>query len=157
MRETLTGISTTIAAGPLPKVAWGDGGHVTDSTGKTYVGGSGGPAVYSLGYGNEEVTEAIEAQLDRIMHSYRCTFISDPLEELTEYILAGCGPEFGAVVLVSGGSEAMKSCLKIKALTGIDVVGDLRGRGYFIGIELVADPVTKTPFPRDQQLFLRVR
>ena len=113
MTETVTGISTTIAAGPLPKVAWGKGGHVTDTTGKTYVDGSGGPAVYSLGYGNEEVTEAIKAQLDRIMHGYRYTFTSDPLEELTEYVLAGCGPDFGAVVLVSGGSEAMESCLKI--------------------------------------------
>lgn len=31
-------------------------------------------------------------------------------------------------------------------------VGDVRGRGYFIGIELVKDPASRTPFPRARQL-----
>ena len=38
------------------------------------------------------------------------------------------------------------------ALAGIDEVGDVRGRGYFIGIELVCDRARKTPFPRRRQL-----
>ncbi len=43
------------------------------------------------------------------------------------------------------------------ALHGIDAVGDIRGRGYFIGIEFVADRATKEPFPADLQLFARIR
>ncbi len=43
------------------------------------------------------------------------------------------------------------------ALQGIDAVGDIRGRGYFIGIEFVADRQTKEPFPAEQQLFARIR
>jgi len=39
-----------------------------------------------------------------------------------------------------------------RALAKFDEVGDVRGRGYFIGIELVADPVTKAPFPADRAL-----
>jgi adenosylmethionine-8-amino-7-oxononanoate aminotransferase len=43
------------------------------------------------------------------------------------------------------------------ALDGIESVGDIRGRGYFIGIEFVADRQTKEPFPADLQLFARIR
>jgi len=43
------------------------------------------------------------------------------------------------------------------ALHGIDAVGDIRGRGYFIGIEFVADRQTKEPFPAALLLFARIR
>ncbi len=33
------------------------------------------------------------------------------------------------------------------ALKDIEAVGDIRGRGYFIGVELVSDRTTRTPFP----------
>lgn len=105
--------STTIAAGALPKIAYGEGGHVVDSDGKRYVDGSGGPAVYALGYGNEEVIAAIHEQLKRAMHGYRYTFTSDPLEELTEIIAERCGGGLDAMVFVSGGSEAVESALKL--------------------------------------------
>ena len=36
-------------------------------------------------------------------------------------------------------------------------IGDIRGRGYFIGIELVAERASKEPFPPSLQLFARVR
>ena len=62
----------------------------------------------------------------------------------------------GLIAHVRANGSHLRALLA-EALTGIDEVGDLRGRGYFIGIELVADPVTKTPFTRDRQLFLRVR
>ncbi|MGE0239031.1 MAG: aspartate aminotransferase family protein [Parvibaculaceae bacterium] len=105
--------STTIAAGALPKVAHGSGGYVFDTNGKRYIDGSGGPAVYSLGYGNEEVIAAIHEQLTRVMHGYRYTFTSDPLEELTELIAGQCGSGLDAMVFVSGGSEAVESALKL--------------------------------------------
>ena len=56
--------SNTHAAEVLPKVAWGKGIHVYDAAGKRYIDASGGPAVYCLGHGNEEVNAAI-AQIGR--------------------------------------------------------------------------------------------
>lgn len=97
----------------LPKIAWGKGSYVYDSTGKQYIDGSGGPAVFCIGHGNAEVNEAIKQQLDRVAHGYRYTFSSDPLEHLTEIVAARCGGSLKRMVFVSGGSEAVESCLKI--------------------------------------------
>lgn len=43
------------------------------------------------------------------------------------------------------------------ALEGVEAVGDIRGRGFFVGVELVADRATKAPFPREPGLHLRIR
>ena len=67
----------------MPKIAYGSGTYVYDTTGKQYIDGSGGPAVFCIGHGNAEVNDAIKAQLDQIAHGYRYNFTSDPLEELT--------------------------------------------------------------------------
>src|SRR5262244_2180702 len=74
----------------LPKVSHGTGIYVYDTAGKRYLDASGGPAVYCLGHGNEEVTAAIVRQLERIAHGYRYTFTSDPLEQLRERIVRAC-------------------------------------------------------------------
>ena len=44
-----------------------------------------------------------------------------------------------------------------EALGDRPYIGDLRGRGYFIGIELVEERASKEPFPPALQLFARVR
>ncbi len=99
----------------LPKIAYGKGSYLYDTSGKQYLDGSGGPAVFCLGHGNEEVNDAIKAQLDRIAHGYRYTFTSDPLEQLTELVIKRCGKDSGLthMIFVTSGSEAVESCLKI--------------------------------------------
>ena len=80
--------SITVAGPGLPKVAHGKGSYVWDTSGKQYIDGSCGPAVYCIGHGNEEVNAAITDQLGRIAHGYRYNFTSDALEELTAIVAA---------------------------------------------------------------------
>jgi adenosylmethionine-8-amino-7-oxononanoate aminotransferase len=84
-----------------------------DATGKQYIDGSGGPAVYSLGHGNEEVNAAIAEQLAKVAHGYRYLFTSDPLEQLNHLIGEKCGGTLRHMVFVTSGSEAVESCLKL--------------------------------------------
>ncbi len=97
----------------LPKVVWAKGSYLTDVNGKQYIDGSGGPAVYCIGHANTEVNDAIKAQLDRIAHGYRYNFTTDALEELTEIVRKACGGTLKHMVYVTGGSEAVESCLKL--------------------------------------------
>ena len=101
------------ATGNMPKVAWAKGSYLYDVDGKQYIDGSSGPAVYCIGHGNEEVNAAIADQLSRIAHGYRYNFTTDALEELTEIIAARCGGTLKHMVYVTGGSEAVESCLKL--------------------------------------------
>jgi adenosylmethionine-8-amino-7-oxononanoate aminotransferase len=105
--------ASSTAAFDLPKISYGKGAYVYDVTGKQYIDGSGGPAVFCLGHANEEVNAAIAAQLDQVAHGYRYIFTSDPLEQLTERIAGLTDGAFPNAVFVTGGSEAVESCLKI--------------------------------------------
>lgn len=62
----------------------------------------------------------------------------------------------GLVHRVAIKGEEFKKTLA-DALTGIAFVGDIRGRGFFTGIEIVADRETREPFPAEKTLFLRIR
>ncbi|TXH99208.1 MAG: aspartate aminotransferase family protein [Pseudorhodobacter sp.] len=97
----------------LPKVVRAKGSYLWDAGGKQYIDGSGGPAVYCLGHSNAEVNRAICDQLDLLAHGYRYNFTTDALEELTDIIRARCGGSLREMVFVTGGSEAVESCLKI--------------------------------------------
>ena len=101
------------ATGDMPKVSHGKGAYLYDVDGKQYIDGSGGPAVYCIGHGNEEVNAAITQQLSRVAHGYRYQFTADALEELTDIVRARCGGTLKHMVFVTGGSEAIESCLKL--------------------------------------------
>ena len=109
----MTKAASIHATAELPRVVRGFGSYLWDATGKQYIDGSGGAAVYCLGHGNAEVNAAIIAQLGQIAHGYRYNFTTDALEELTEIIRTCTGGNLREMVFVSGGSEAVESCLKI--------------------------------------------
>ena len=101
------------STGSLPKVMWAKGVYLHDGDGKQYIDGSGGPAVYCIGHSNAEVNDAIKSQLYCIAHGYRYNFTTDAMEELTEILRGVCGGMLKHVVYVTGGSEAVESCLKL--------------------------------------------
>lgn len=110
MSQTPEHLKSTAA---LPKVVRAKGSYLWDAEGRQYIDGSGGPAVYALGHANDEVNAAVMAQLGAIAHGYRYNFTTDALEELTEIIRGHCGGTLREMVYVTGGSEAVESCLKI--------------------------------------------
>ena len=112
-RVTSTVKPGEVVGGALPKLASGCGSRVVDVSGKEYLDGSGGPAVFCLGHSHPEVNEAIRRQLDLVAHAYRYNFTSDPLEELTELVGRRAGPDLQQMVFTCGGSEAVESALKI--------------------------------------------
>jgi adenosylmethionine-8-amino-7-oxononanoate aminotransferase len=126
MSSTPTSIHAT---DDMPKIATGRGSYVYDTDGKQYIDGSGGPAVYCIGHGNVEVNDAIKAQLDNIAHGYRYNFTSDALEELSDIIRGRCGGTLNHMVYVTGGSEAVESCLKL-ALQYHAARGDMSRRKF---------------------------
>lgn len=110
MAEHSSSIDVT---GSLPKVTRARGSYLWDSSGKRYIDGSGGPAVYCLGHAHPEVNAAVLAQMGDIAHAYRYNFTTDALEELTAILRENCGGTLREMVFVSSGSEAVESCLKI--------------------------------------------
>ena len=140
---------------PLPKVSHGRGSWITDQDGKTYLDGSGGPAVFCVGHGDVRVNQAIANQFDQIAQGYRTMFDSDPLDELSNLISERCGGGLTDMIFVSGGSEAVESCLKV-ALQYQQAIGQssrtrfiARQRSYH-GNTLGALSVSGYPIRRDK-------
>jgi adenosylmethionine-8-amino-7-oxononanoate aminotransferase len=96
-----------------PVAVRGEGIYLYDSEGKAYIDASGGAAVSSLGHGHPDVIAAMHAQIDRCAYAHTAFFTTDVAEELAERLVAQAPAGIGAVYLVSGGSEAMETALKL--------------------------------------------
>jgi len=97
-----------------PPVAVGaQGMRIRDSDGKFYIDACGGAAVSSLGHGHPEVLAAMRRQIDSLAYAHTAFFTSAAAEELAERLVAGAPAGLDQVYLVSGGSEAMETALKL--------------------------------------------
>ena len=96
-----------------PMVSHGDGPFLYDTSGKAYFDGSGGAAVSCLGHSDADVIAAIKAQVDKVAFAHTGFFTSEPAEALAEKLIAHAPGKLDRVYLVSGGSEAMESALKL--------------------------------------------
>ncbi len=106
---------TAFAAEPFVIVA-GEGLTVTDHTGRQYLDGLSGVFVNSVGHGNPAVIAAITEQLGRLAFAPPLAGTNPAALALTRELLAFAnqgGHDFGAVKLLSGGSEATETAMKL--------------------------------------------
>jgi len=97
----------------LPLAVRGDGIYLFDSEGKSYLDGSGGAAVSCLGHSDRDVIHAIKTQLDSLDFAHTGFLTSASAETLADRLVAHAPEGIDRVYLVSGGSEAVESALKL--------------------------------------------
>ena len=96
-----------------PVAVAGDGCFLIDKSGKRYFDGSGGAAVSCLGHSNENVVRAIKEQVDNLAFAHSGFFTTEPAEQLAELLVNKAPGDLDRVYLVSGGSEAVESAIKL--------------------------------------------
>ena len=96
-----------------PLAASAAGLTVRDSQGRSYLDASGGAAVSSLGHAHPEVLAAMHAQIDRNAYAHTAFFSCEAAEELADRLAGDAPGDLDHVYLVSGGSEAMETALKL--------------------------------------------
>ncbi|MDQ0607158.1 adenosylmethionine-8-amino-7-oxononanoate aminotransferase [Variovorax sp. W1I1] len=96
-----------------PVAASSQGMFIRDAEGREYLDASGGAAVSSLGHAHPEVLAAMHAQLDKLAYAHTSFFTSEVAEQLADELIASAPEGMSHVYLVSGGSEAVESALKM--------------------------------------------
>lgn len=100
--------------GPRPPIAVsGDGVVLRDSEGKEYIDASGGAAVSCLGHRHPDVLAAMRDQIDRLEYAHTAFFTTEVAEALADDLVAHAPEGLDRVYLISGGSEAMETALKL--------------------------------------------
>jgi adenosylmethionine-8-amino-7-oxononanoate aminotransferase len=90
-----------------------EGVYLWDQSGKRYLDGSSGSMVSNIGHSNPAVLGAMRRQMEHSTFGYRLHFENEPAEQLASRIAAKMPPGLDRVFFVSGGSEAVESCLKL--------------------------------------------
>jgi putrescine---pyruvate transaminase len=95
-------------------MASGSGCHVTDIHGKTYLDAmSSSSRASSLGYGNEEVAQAMYRQAKKVHYVGSAAWMTEPMIKLAERIAELAPGKLSKTMFVSGGSEAVETAFKL--------------------------------------------
>lgn len=96
----------------LPTIARAEGIHMWDTEGRRYTDVSAGPVVSNLGHGNTRVLEAMIRQAQDVCFAWPTNFQNHANRMLADRLASLAGPGLDRAFMVSGGSEAVESCLK---------------------------------------------
>ncbi len=96
-----------------PLVDRAEGIYIWGRDGKRYLDGSSGAMVSNIGHSNPRVLEAMRRQMASATFAYRLHFENEPAEHFAAQLADLCPPGHDRVFFVSGGSEAVESCLKV--------------------------------------------
>ena len=90
-----------------------EGIYCWDRSGKRYIDGSSGAMVSNIGHSNPRVLAAMRAQMEKGTFAYRLHFENEPAETLARRVVDKTPAGLDRVFFVSGGSEAVESCIKL--------------------------------------------
>lgn len=96
-----------------PRIDRAEGCVIWDEAGRRYLDGSSGAMVTNIGHGNPRVLDAMRAQMERATFAYRLHFENEAAETLADELVAMLPHDLDRAFFVSGGSEAVESCLKL--------------------------------------------
>jgi adenosylmethionine-8-amino-7-oxononanoate aminotransferase len=97
----------------LPVIERGAGAELWDRGGKRYLDGSGGAVVVNIGHGRGEVAAAMAVQAGAVAYVHGTHFTSEALEEYARRLAAHTPGDCNRLYLVSGGSEANETAVKL--------------------------------------------
>jgi adenosylmethionine-8-amino-7-oxononanoate aminotransferase len=97
----------------MPSIDHGAGAVLWDRRGRRYIDGSGGACVVNIGHGRREVASAIEAQARVVAYVHPTQFTSDAVEHYARRLAAHVPGDCNRLYLVSGGSEANETAIKL--------------------------------------------
>jgi hypothetical protein len=97
----------------LPTAVRGEGVWLWDADGRRYLDGSGGAAVVNVGHGRREIAEAMARQAGAVAYVHGTQFTTGVLEEYASRLAAHAPAGCTRLYLVSGGSEANETAIKL--------------------------------------------
>ncbi|OTB09389.1 hypothetical protein M426DRAFT_50635 [Hypoxylon sp. CI-4A] len=116
----------------VPVVESGSGIYLQTQDGRRILDATSGAAVASLGYGNEEVHQAITNQLHNIAYCHPGFYKTAGAEDLAELLVCSTNRRMSKAILCGSGSEAVEIALKL-AITYFAARGEAQSeRCHFI-------------------------
>lgn len=103
---------TAIGADARTVIAHGNGIYVTDSDGNRMIDGPGGMWCVNVGYGREEIVEAVAAQMRDLPYSSPWSVTTSPAAILADRLATIAPGDLNNVFFTTGGSTAVDSALR---------------------------------------------
>lgn len=91
----------------------GEGIYLYDTLGNKYIDACSGAAVSNLGHGHPRIIDAMLKQAQSVAFSHLSRWTSKPIQELADVVAELAPGSLNKLYLVSGGSEATESALKM--------------------------------------------
>ncbi len=97
----------------LPVAVRAESCTIWDRDGRAYLDAAGGAIVVNVGHGRRSVVDAMARQAGAFTYVHGTSFTSEPLESYARAVGRLLPVDDPAIYPVSGGSEAIESCLKL--------------------------------------------
>ncbi len=97
----------------LPVAVRAEDCTIWDAQGRAYLDAAGGAIVVNVGHGRQSIVDAMERQARAFTYVHGTTFTTEPLETYARAVGRYLPVDDPAIYPVSGGSEAIESCLKL--------------------------------------------